>query len=302
MTNQPFRIAITGPSGLIGSRLAADLRTAGHTVYPLRRATTSTTNECTWNPDTGQLSTPEPPDILLHLAGRSVATRWTAKAKSEIYNSRVPATEKLAQHLATLPRSNRPKLLLSTSAVGIYGNRGDELLTESSPPAPPKTSFLADVCRAWEAATQPAEAAGIPTLHLRFGVVLAKSGGALAKMLLPTKLGLAGPIGPATQFLPWISLTDLSRLIQFLIAAPLTGPLNIVAPNPVRQHEFIRTLATLLHRPALFPMPTPLVKLAFGQMGQEMLLASQRVISTRLPADFHFLHPTLESALRAELA
>jgi uncharacterized protein (TIGR01777 family) len=178
------------------------------------------------------------------------------------------------------------------------------VLTEASAPAPPKRSFLADVCRGWEAATKPAEDAGIRTIHLRFGVVLAKSGGALAKMRLPVKLGLTGPIGSATQFMPWISLTDLSRIVRFLIEtdSSISGPLNVVSPNPVRQHEFIRVLAGILHRPAVFPMPSAVVKIVFGQMGREMLLASQRVVPTRITEGFRFEHPTLEQALRAELA
>ncbi len=256
-----------------------------------------------WNPETGEFSTPEPVDVLVHLAGRSVATRWTSRAKAEIYDSRVPATEKLSRWLAALPTDKRPRLFLSTSAVGIYGSRGDEVLTESSAPAPPKVSFLADVCRAWEAATKAAEDAGIRTIHLRFGVVLAKSGGALRKMLLPTKLGLAGPIGPATQFLSWISLADVSRLLQLLMESDLPGggAINVVSPNPVRQHEFMRTLATVLHRPAVFPMPAAVVKVVFGQMGEETLLGSQRAVPARLPTGFQFQHPTLEAALRAEL-
>ena len=187
--------------------------------------------------------------------------------------------------------------------MGIYGSRGDELLTEDSRLAPPKVSFLADVCRGWESATKPAEDAGIRTMHLRFGVVLSKTGGALGKMLLPTKLGLGGPIGPGTQFLPWISLTDLSRLVQFLMQADgaIPGAINVVSPNPVRQHEFIRTLATMLRRPAVFPMPSAVVKIVFGQMGQELLLGSQRVVSARIPAAFRFQHSTLEAALRAEI-
>ncbi len=297
-----LRIAITGASGLIGRRVAEDLRGAGHVVYPLRRGVGGA-SQPSWNPGSGEVFTPEPMDALLHFAGRSVATRWTAKAKAAIYDSRVPATERLSRHLASRVPDSRPRLFLCASAIGIYGDRGEEILTESSAPAPATSSFLADVCRWWEAATRPASDAGISVLHLRFGVVLGKGGGALGKMLLPAKLGLAGPVGGGTQFLSWISLTDVSRLIRHLVEldSPLAGVLNVVSSTPVRQHEFARTLAGVLHRPAVFPMPRPLLKLAFGQMGEEMLLASQRVTSERMPADFRLLHPTLQQAIRAEL-
>ncbi|MGN6368694.1 MAG: TIGR01777 family oxidoreductase [Phycisphaerae bacterium] len=298
-----LRVAVTGASGLIGKRVVEDLRKGGHVVYPLRREGAAS-GEATWNTETGAFSTPEPADVVLHLAGKSVATRWTPRARAEIQESRVQATEKLSRFLAGMGAAERPRLFLSASAVGIYGSRGEEVLTEASPPAPAKASFLADVCRGWEAATKPAEEAGIRVIHLRFGVVLAKEGGALAKMLLPTMLGLAGPIGPATQFMPWISLADVSRLVRFLMETDsgVAGPVNVVSPNPVRQHEFMRTLAAVLHRPAVFPMPSAVVKLLFGQMGEETLLASQRVLPTRIPEGFRFEHPTLEAALRAELA
>jgi uncharacterized protein (TIGR01777 family) len=295
-------IAITGASGLIGARLVEDLRASGHVVHPLRRSAISN-NEPTWNPETGEFFTPEPVDVLVHLAGRSVAARWTGKVKREIRDSRIPPTEKLSRHLAGLPSSQRPKLFIAASAIGIYGDRGDEELTESSTPALPNRSFLADVCRAWETAARPAHEAGIRVIHPRIGIVLAKNGGALGKLLLPTKLGLAGPIGPGTQFMSWISLTDLSRLFLHLMLSEKTADtINVVAPHPVRQHEFVRTLGNILHRPTIFPMPSLVVKLVLGEMGKEMLLASQRVLPMRVPTDFQFQHPTLDAALRAELA
>ena len=299
-----LRIAITGASGLLGSRLVVDLRLAGHTVYALRRGAPSP-DAAMWNPETGEISAPERADVLLHFAGRSVAARWSAKVKKEIWDSRIPPTEKLSQWLASLPSSERPKLIISASAVGIYGNRGEEILTEVSPPAPPKTSYLADVCRAWEGATKAAEDAGIRVIHPRFGVVLSKEGGALRKMMTPTKLGLAGPIGPGTQWMSWISLTDVSRLMIHLVESEdrvLSGAVHFVAPHPVRQHEFIRTLGNALHRTTVFPMPSPVVKWVFGEMGEEVLLASQRVSSERIPRDFQFHHPNLETAMIAELS
>jgi uncharacterized protein len=306
---RPLHIAITGATGLIGSELTLCARAAGHRVTELRRLpggpqTESITGH--WNPITGQLVAPGPVDVVVHLAGRNIATRWSARAKKEIWDSRVPATENLCGFLADQAPERRVKLLIAASAIGIYGSRGEELLTEDSPPAPSGASFLSDLTRAWEGATKPAQDVGIRVVHVRIGVVLAREGGALAKLALPTKLGLAGPVGPATQFIPWISATDLARLLLHLATSQTTvGVINAVAPppgSPVRQHEFIRTLGKVLHRPTIFPLPAFMVKLAFGQMGAETLLASLRVVPTRLPVDFTFLHASLESALRAELA
>jgi hypothetical protein len=296
------RIAITGATGLVGKRLAADLRAGGHTVFELRRAGPGA-NAATWDVATGEIKAPAPIDTLIHLAGRNIATRWTAKAKKEIWDSRVPATQKLSRFIAGLPAEKRPKLFLSTSAIGIYGNRGDEVLTEDSPLAAPGQSFMADVCLNWEAAAKPAADAGIRVVHPRIGIVLARDGGALAKLLTPTKLFLGGPVGPGTQFMPWISLTDLSRLLMHLAtAAPdVHGPVNAVGPDPVRQHTFMRTLGKVVHRPTIFPLPSFMVSVAFGQMGREALLSSLRVIPARLPVGFSFVHASLEAAIRAEL-
>ena len=298
-TSQPMRIAITGASGLVGRRLSAMLGERGHKVFALRRAD----GEARWNVATGEIITPEPIDAIVHLAGRNIATRWTAKARKEIWESRVPATEKLSAFLAKLPADRRPKVMISTSAIGIYGDRRDELLTESSEIAAPGRSFMADVCRGWEAATRGAEDAGIRVIHPRIGIVLAREGGALAKLLTPTKLGLGGPVGKGTQFMPWISLGDLGRLLVLLAtqSGELRGAVNAVGPAPVRQHEFMRTLGKVVHRPTIFPLPGFMVKLAFGRMGVEVLLSSLRVVPTRIPAGFTFEHATLEAAIRAEL-
>jgi uncharacterized protein (TIGR01777 family) len=298
----PQTFAITGATGLIGRHLATLLRKQGHTVHALARSSADAADS--WNPGTGRFQTASPIDTLIHLAGKNVATRWTTRAKKEIWDSRVAATEKLARFLATLPADKRPRLLLSASAIGIYGNRADEVLTEDSAPAEPGRLFLADLCRAWEAAARPAEEAGIRVIYPRIGVVLARESGALAKLRTPTRLGLAGPVGKGTQWIPWISLTDLTRLLAQLAAdhGDLRGPINAVGPAPVRQHEFIRTLGRVLHRPTIFPLPAFAVQLVFGQMGTEALLTSLRVISSRIPQDFQFEHSTLEAAIRAELA
>jgi uncharacterized protein (TIGR01777 family) len=293
------RVAVTGAGGLVGKRLARDLRAAGHTVYELRRGA----GEATWDVATGRVVTPGPVDVVVHLAGSNIARRWTAKARREIWDSRVPATEKLSAFLAAMPAGERPGVLISASAIGIYGDRGDEVLTESSEIFPEGRMFMADICRGWEAATKPAEAAGIRVVHPRIGVVLAKGGGALAKLLTPTKLFLGGPVGTGTQWMPWISLTDLSRLLVALAtgAGDVRGAVNAVGPAPVRQHEFMRTLGKVVRRPTVFPLPGFMVKAAFGQMGKEALLSSLRVVPGRLPAGFEFSHETLEAAIRAEL-
>ena len=298
-------IAITGATGLIAGALGPFLTTGGHTVIPVARrdAASGAMPPITWNPATGELGNYRPVNTFVHLAGRNIASRWTSKAMREIRASRVAGTERLCRTLAALPAEQRPKLLIAASAIGFYGDRGDEILTETS--APGSRGFFPDVCQAWEAATKPAEDAGIRVIHLRIGVVLTPAGGALAKLITPTKFCLGGPLGSGSQWLPWIALDDLVGLIHHLAlttgAGELSGAVNAVTANPVRQHEFARTLAHVLHRPAVVPMPAFAVKAIFGQMGQEALLASTRVVPTRIPEGFSLLHRTLDGALRAEL-
>jgi uncharacterized protein (TIGR01777 family) len=293
----PRRVAITGATGLVGKSLTVRLRELGHTPIGLRRGG----GEGAWDVATGQIQIAGGFDALVHLAGRNVAARWTAKVRREVWESRVTATEKLCEFLSHLPDGQRPKTLISASAIGIYGDRGDRVLTEESDPAPEGSSFLADVCRGWEAATRAAEAAGIRVVHARIGVVLAKEGGALAKLTTPTKFGLGGPVGKGTQFLSWILLADVAGMLGALLQDDAArGPVNLVA-GATRQHEFMRTLGRVLHRPTVFPMPRLLVKLAFGRMGEEVLLGSQRVVCGRPPAAFKFQHLQLEDAMRAAL-
>lgn len=305
-----LRFAVTGATGLVGRKLCAMLAQQGHTVWGLKRATVANVRgtasqplHATWNVETGQILTPEPADVIVHLAGRNVAARWSQRVQREVWDSRVPATEKLCGHLAQLPANHRPRALIAASAIGIYGDRGEEVLTEDSAVAEKGRWFLADVCRAWEAATRPAEDAGIRVVHLRISVVLAREGGALAKMAGPVKWGLGGPVGSGMQWMPWISSTDVCRLI--LAAAQdeqARGPINAATNTPVRQHEFMRVLGKVLHRPTIFPLPGFMVKLAFGQMGREVLLGSSRVIGTKLPAGFTFGQPSLEQVMRAEFS
>jgi uncharacterized protein (TIGR01777 family) len=295
----PLRIAITGATGMIGTAVGNLLRQRGHEVLPLHRHATGIGS---WNVQTGAITTAGRVDALLHLAGRTVATRWTTSAKKEIWESRVPATQHLCTALAALPASERPRALISASAIGIYGDRGDEVLTEDSAPGSPEKSFLTQVCLAWENAARPAADSGIRVIHPRLGIVLSAHGGALKALVTPTQFGLGGPVGTGLQWMSWISLHDVARLLVHLVETEnLAGTVNAVAPTPVRQHEFIRTLGHILHRPTLFPLPAFAVKLAFGQMGQEALLSSQRVTMKQLPT-FTCEDVTLAAALQRELA
>jgi uncharacterized protein (TIGR01777 family) len=236
----------------------------------------------------------------IHLSGANVAAhRWTSAYKRELFASRVDSTRALAITLARL--RHPPFAFIGASAVGIYGNRGDELLTETSASG---SGFLADVCRQWEAAAQPAVQAGIRVVHLRFGVILGPGSGALAHIAPLFRLGLGGPLGSGQQWMSWISLADAIAAIVFALFTPaLTGPVNLTAPNPVRNAEFTRALAHVLHRPAILPAPAFALRLALGPMADEALLASARVLPAKLQAaGFQFIHPSVDQALVAALA
>jgi uncharacterized protein (TIGR01777 family) len=235
-------------------------------------------------------------DLVVHLAGEPIAQRWTAERKRRIRESRTKGTALLASTLASLTRP--PAVFLSGSAIGYYGNRGDEELDENSSAG---TDFLAGVAQQWESATAPAAAAGIRVALLRTGIVLTAEGGALGKMLLPFKLGLGGRLGSGTQWMSWIALEDWVRAVRFVAnATSMSGPVNLVAPNPVRNAEFAQTLARVLGRPSFAPVPTFALELLFGEMAEATLLASQRVRARRLlEAGFEFRQLTLEQALRA---
>ena len=295
-------IAITGSSGLVGTALVAALEADGHLVRPIvRRAARADKHEIRWDPVAGTIDAVElaSVDAVVHLAGENIAARrWTEEFKNKILNSRVAPTKLLCDTLAGL--ANKPSTLLSASAIGYYGSRGDERVTESSPPG---TGFLAEVCQQWEAATKPASDAGIRVVNLRIGFVLARDGGGLAKMLTPFKLGLGGVIGSGRQYMSWIALDDLVRAVQFTLStADLQGPVNATAPNPVTNCEFTKTLGRVLGRPTIFPMPAFAAKLAFGEMADDMLVGGvyvePRVLSA---ARFEFAYPQLEAALRSIL-
>ena len=293
------RIAISGASGFLGRALAARLQRESTTIQRLRRGDRAAAPDIAWRPDANRIDIAalDGADVVINLAGEPIARRWTPERKRAIRDSRVGSTALLSRSIAEL--HHRPKVLVSGSAIGIYGDRGDDELDEESNLG---TDFLAEAAAAWEQSTEPARAAGIRVVLIRTGVVLNPRGGALAKMLLPFRLGLGGKLGPGTQWMSWIGLEDWLSAVEFVLVAEVAGPMNLVAPNPVPNAEFAQTLARVLGRPALAPVPALAISLLFGEMGRSTLLASQRIHPRRLAeAGFEFAHPTLEQALRAEL-
>lgn len=291
------RIAITGASGFIGSALARSLTTDGNEVVRIGRDEGS---DVRWDPARGALdeSALDGVAAVVHLAGATIAKRWTQERKREIRESRLQGTRLIAEHCARMTRP--PEVLVSGSAIGIYGSRGDDWLDERSAVG---DDFLAAVSREWEEATAPARAAGIRVVLLRTGVVLHPAGGALAKMLLPFQLGAGGWLGTGRQWMSWISRTDLIGAIHHALQTPaIAGPMNATAPEPVTNRTFTATLARVLRRPALVPVPAFALRLLFGEMADGTVLASQRVRPAVLEgAGFRFQHPSLSSALRFEL-
>lgn len=294
-----MKVAVTGATGLIGSALVPFLRGGGHEAAPLRRAPAGRGGDGpSWDPDTGALSAGalDGLDAVVHLAGENVAGgRWTAARKARIRDSRVDGTRRLAEALAALPAP--PRTLVAASAIGFYGDRGDEALDESSPPG---EGFLPVVCQAWEEAAAPAREAGIRVVHLRIGVVLTPAGGALGQMLLPFRMGVGGVIGSGRQYMSWVALDDvLGGVLHVLRTDGLAGAVNMVAPNPATNMEFTKTLGRVLRRPTILPLPGFAARLAFGEMADALLLASARVEPARLrQGGFAFGYPGLEDALR----
>ena len=293
---------MSGATGLIGGALAQRLTRDGHEVVPLVRRTPQPSERAiAWDPARGTIDRTalEGCDAVVHLAGENVFGRWTAAKKRRIRESRVAGTRLVSEAIAGLTR--RPRVLLAASAVGYYGDQGAAELTENSSRG---TDFLADVARDWEAATAPAGRAGVRVANLRFGVVLDSSGGVLAKMLPAFRLGLGGPIGGGAQFFPWIALEDALGAILYVLATDsLAGPVNITAPHPVTQLEFVQTLGRVLRRPAVLPVPSFALRLAFGREAADMMGSGQRVLPARLlAAGFRFRFGELEPALRQLLA
>ncbi len=291
-----MRILVTGSGGLVGSALTAALVTAGHCVTRVVR-TIPREGEAAWDPVAGTMDADrlDGHDAAVHLAGEPIAGRWTPAKRARILSSRSGVTRLLSSTLAGLEQP--PATLVSASAVGFYGNRGDETLTEEGEAG---SGFLPQVVRAWEAATEPAQAAGIRVVHLRFGIILSPTGGALPRMLLPFRLGLGGPVGSGRQFMSWVAIDDAVRAISHAIeAAGLAGPANVASPNGVTNREFARTLGRVLRRPAFCRVPACVIRLVLGEMGSELLLSSVRAVPARLLASgFSFRYPDLEGALR----
>jgi uncharacterized protein len=295
-----MRVAITGGTGLIGSALRASLLATGHAVQVVTRSPRSA-SDIAWDPGAGKLDPRSLAgvDAVVNLAGAPIAVRWTSAAKRGIRESRVQGTGLLARTIAGM--DDGPRVLVSGSAIGIYGNRGDETLDESSPTG---TDFLAEIGREWEAATAAASGAGVRVAILRMGIVLSRHGGMLGKLLLPFRAGVGGPVGSGRQWLSWIAMTDAVRAIEFLLANEgASGPFDITAPEPVRSSEFARALGSALRRPAIIPAPAFALKAMFGgEMVDATLLGGQRVLPARLlDAGFTFSYPEIRGALRAAL-
>ena len=293
-------VLVSGASGLVGGALAAFLTTGGHRVRRLVRRAPAGPDEFRWDPLGGGVDprAAEGCDAVVHLAGENIAGgRWTPTRKDKIRRSRVDGTRQVADCVRAARR--RPRVFVSASAIGFYGDRGDELLTEASAPG---EGFLADVCREWERAannlTGSAEAP-IRTVKARFGVILSPAGGALAKMLLPFKLGVGGKLGSGDQWMSWIALDDVVYALHHLLQEELAGPVNTVAPNPVTNADYTKALGRVLGRPTVLPLPSFAARAAFGELADELLLGSQRVAPERLVASgFEFAFPELEGALR----
>jgi len=299
------RILVSGASGPIGTALLPTLSANGAHVTRLIRAESPSPahdeQSIRWdpaNPFVGDVLSGF--DAVIHLAGESIVGRWTETKKKNIRDSRVMGTQHLAQALAQA--KDKPQMLICSSAIGYYGDRGDEVLTEHSTPG---SGFLPEVCQQWEAATRPAADAGIPTVLIRTGIVLSPKGGALGKMLPPFKMGVGGRIGDGQQWMSWIDVQDMVGAIHHILKSDLlNGPVNMVAPKPVTNAEFTQTLAGVLSRPAIFPVPAFAVKALFGEMGETVLLGSQRVEPTQLvssgyPFRFRTLRASLENTLKS---
>ncbi len=297
--SHPVQIALSGASGLVGTALIPVLTAGGHTVRRLVRGDPrQSEGEIGWDPGGGRLQPAdlEQIDAVIHLAGEGIASgQWTEEKRKRIRDSRVESTRLLAE---TLARTNRgPKILLCASAVGYYGDRENEVLTEN---AAPGQGFLADTCRQWEEAVQPARQAAVRVASLRFGMVLSRHGGALRQMLPLFRFGLGGRLGSGHQYWSWIGIDDCIAAIHHVLTHDdLAGPVNLTAPDPVTNRQFTAILAKVLRRPALFPAPTAALRLALGAMADELLLASARAVPERLlKSGYEFRHANLELALR----
>lgn len=294
-----MKVAVTGASGLVGSALVPALEQSGHQVIKLVRRAPRSTDEREWQP----MGEPDPAlvedvDAVVHLAAETIKGWWTRAKKERILESRVRGTEMIAKSIATA--QHKPRVFISASATGYYGHRKDEVLTEESDGG---RGFLADLAREWERATRAAQQAGVRTVLLRTGIVLSGHGGALQAMIPSFRMGMGGPVSNGKQFWPWIAIDDVVRVVLFALETEsLSGPVNVCAPQHTMNREFTRALGRVMHRPAIFPLPSVVVTLVLGEMGQEALLTSTRAEPAKLKAaGFRFQHPEIEQALASVL-
>ncbi len=301
MSDKKQTVAISGASGMVGTALANGLRESGHTPVSITRRESEASGGIIWNPASSRndFSRLQTVSTVVHLAGENIAAgRWTPALKDRIRRSRIEGTRNLVQSIAGI--TQRPSTLICASATGFYGERGDTILDEDSPPG---QGFLADVCGGWEKEAQAATELGLRVVNVRIGVVLSSKGGALSKMLLPFRLGAGGIIGTGKQYWSWIGLHDLVRIITFCIEQDsVHGPVNAVSPNSMTNYDFTKCLGHVLHRPTLFPLPAFMAKLMLGEMAEELLLSSTRVTPKKLLAHgFEFQFPELAGCLEHEL-
>jgi uncharacterized protein (TIGR01777 family) len=295
-----MRIAVSGASGLIGGALVPALEVAGHDVRRLVRREPAGAHEAFWDPASGSLDRAalDGVEAIVNLSGATIDRRWTGSRKREILDSRVDSTRLLASTAAGL--DPRPHVFLCAGGTGCYGDRGDEILTEESAPG---TGFLADVCRAWEAAADPAREAGIRVVSFRHGIVLSRAGGALPRLLTPFKLGVGGRVGSGRQWWSWVDMDDLVAAYLFALDGGASGVANLASPSPVTNAQLTKALGKALRRPTVFTLPAFAARLAFGQMADELLLGGQRALPGRLlDAGFEFRYPELDAALAHVLA
>lgn len=297
-----MNIVISGASGLIGTELVESLKKDGHHVLSLTRSKSSSPDKIYWNIETGEIESDklENIDALVHLAGENISGenpiqgRWTQERKEKILNSRVKGTTLLSDTISRL--KNPPKVFVSASAIGYYGDRAEEKLDEKSNKG---SGFLSDVCKAWETSADSARNKGIRVVHTRFGVVLSNKGGALKSMLLPYKMGVGGTIGNGKQYMSWIDISDVAGAIKHVInKSDIQGVVNVVAPKPITNSEYTKALGHVIHRPTIFPIPSIGINILFGEMGNELLLGSQKVYPEVLSnTGYKFMYPDITSSL-----
>jgi hypothetical protein len=297
-----MRVVVAGSSGFLGGHLLRALRTNGHEITRLVRSAPKGPDEARWNPGHGELDPAvlADADAVINLAGVNIGDkRWTDDFKAKLVSSRVDSTAAIARTAAGLPEAHRPKSLINASAAGWYGDTGDQPVVENDPAG---EGFMADLCRVWEAATAPAEAAGVRVVRLRTGLPLAADGGLLKPMLLQFRLFAGGRMGSGRQYIPWISIADWVSAVEFLLRRiDIAGSVNVCGPSPVHNSDFASALGRVLHRPSIWPIPTPALRVALGELGAESTKSQRALPGVLNEAGYEFQHRDLESALRAAL-